>query len=216
MAGADRFEDLRKCVAGLSKKECEADADLKMMRKLSQAVRDVALDEGRPVFHRQAPLVGHFSYFQPTESTYYDKLLDKDKRGAKEFEYLNAAGVWAQLADVGLSELLSDDSPKSPEEYGKLLYAVKKCVDGVVEIQGARFQYFMNVLRYGPAEAKLLADLAERKAEPILSAMMNDVQDALADKRVQEMMKVLAKQQAAKATAGARKGGASGPSAGSQ
>lgn len=111
---------------------------------------------------------------------------------------------------------MSDESPKCPEEYSKLLYAVKKCVDGVVEIQGARYQYFMNVLRYGPAEAKMLADLAERKAEPILSAMMNDVQDILSDKRVQEMMKVLAKQQASRATARGRRGGASGPSVGSQ
>jgi len=208
-----RLEDLQAAVERLAVDDCAADADLSTMRRLGQAVRDSALDDGRPVFYRQAPLVGHFSYFQPTESTFYDKLLDKDKRGAKEFEYLNAAGVWAQLADVGLSRLVSDDAPEDPEQYAKLLYAVRKCVSGAVEVQSARYQYFTNYLRYGPAEAKLLADLAERRAEPILSAMMNDVQESLADKRIQEMVKILAKNQAERASAGARMGGASGPSA---
>lgn len=106
------------------------------MRKLGRRVREEEEDTGRPVFFRQAPVTGHFSYFRPTNFPFYDKLMNRDKRNGKEFEYLNASRTWLQLADAILSLLASNDAPRSHEDYSKILYAIRKSVIGALEVQG--------------------------------------------------------------------------------
>lgn len=37
----------------------------------------------------------HFTYFKPPASAFLSDLRHRDRRSAKEWEYINAAGVWA-------------------------------------------------------------------------------------------------------------------------
>lgn len=77
------------------------DVDIVQMRKLARLIREDEIHNESPVFHRQAQLSRQFGYFRPTEFMLYDKTSSKDKRSAKEFEFLNASGVCLQLADAG-------------------------------------------------------------------------------------------------------------------
>jgi hypothetical protein len=94
----------------------------------------------------------------------YDKLLAKDKRTAKEFEYLNAAGAWGQLALAGLEEICDQDfEPTTVEQYAKQLLAIKNWVIGSMEVTRSRMDYMVNLVEHGPAEARMVADLMEER-----------------------------------------------------
>lgn len=47
--------------------------------------------------------VTHLNYFKPPDDAFLSELKLKDRRSAKEWEYVNAAGVWL---DMGLSAML--------------------------------------------------------------------------------------------------------------
>jgi hypothetical protein len=100
------------------------------------------------------------------------------------FEYLNGAGAWGQLVLAGLEDLWDPDSPVAGvEDLDKLLPAVRACVRGSVEVMRSRMEYFVNYEDYGPAEAKMLAELMEQTLTPTVSVAMGDLKETLSDKR---------------------------------
>ena len=50
------------------------DVDMGQMRTFRRLLREDEIDNRSPVFHRQAPVLGHFGYFRPKEFVLYEKL----------------------------------------------------------------------------------------------------------------------------------------------
>lgn len=46
--------------------------------------------------------ISHFGYFKPPATAFAAELRKRNKRYAKEWEYINAAGVWVEVALVSL------------------------------------------------------------------------------------------------------------------
>jgi hypothetical protein len=204
--------DLREVTIALHNEA--AVVDKAVMRGFDAEVREAELETGGAAFHRKAPLVEHFGYFKPMHVSLYDQLSAKDRRSGKEFEYLNAAGTWCQLAHAGLLRLKDEGTaPKTPADYAKHLYAITACVEGTIEVLRARMDYFSNVVEYGPAEAKMLAELMEQRSSPTMSAAMAELKVTLSEKRTSEMTKILAKAQAEAAVRSSTQGGGSSTTA---
>ena len=139
----------------------------------------------------------------------YYNFSNKNKRSAKVFDYLNASEVWLQMPDAGLKSLMREEAPTSVEKYCAALTVIQRCFAGSVEVQRVKYQYFINFIGHGPSEAKLLAYVAERKAEIVLSRIMADVRQMLGEKRVAEIIKLISKQQAEKAVTSSHGGNSS-------
>ena len=102
---------------------------------------------------------------------------------------------------------MSEEASTSAEKYWATLTAIQRRVPESLEVKGVRYQYLINRIRHGPSEAKLLlAHVAERKAEPVLSQMLADVQLVVGKRRVAEMMKLISKQQAKNSVKGSHGG----------
>ena len=61
------------------------------------------------------------------------------------------------------------------------------------------YKCFINLIRHCLSEAKLLADVAERNAEKVLSRMMATFQQVLGKNRVAQMINLSSEQRAEKA-----------------
>lgn len=189
----------------------DASADKPAMKCLVEDVREADLEAGGAVFHREAPLIDHFSYFKPKSASMYIQLSGKDRRSAKEYEYVNAAGVWGEMALAGMTSICEGEIDGDIDDMAKQLHAIRACMGGVMEVLRQRMDYMHNVVEHGAAEAKLVASVAEEMATPTISVAMHDLKVTLSDKRATEMMKLLSKKQAEHALRAAEK--AAGPAA---
>ena len=89
------------------------------------------------VFERgpHAP-VTHMGYFKPAADAFVSELRSRDRRSAKEWEYINAAGVWTKM---GLSALIvpKDQSEEDPSMARKLALA-EKSIRAALEVLSMR------------------------------------------------------------------------------
>jgi hypothetical protein len=61
------------------------------------------VEEGS-IFERGAHVpVTHMAFFKPLATAFLSELKSKDRRSAKEWEYVNAAGVWLELGQAALA-----------------------------------------------------------------------------------------------------------------
>jgi hypothetical protein len=56
------------------------------------------------IFERGAHVhMTHVAFFKPPATAFLSELKSKDRRSAKEWEYVNTAGVWLELGQVALA-----------------------------------------------------------------------------------------------------------------
>jgi hypothetical protein len=68
--------------------------------------------------------------------------------------------------------------------------------------------YFVNYMDYGPAEAKILADLMEQTLTPTVSVAMCDLKETLSDKLSNVVLQLVSTAQAELAMRGSQGGSA--------
>jgi len=146
-------------------------------------------------------LPSEVGYFKP-ETTLYLETFRKDRRNAKEFEYVHSAGCWIEQSLAAFS-LLRDQA--DPGRRARLLWLIEEGLRGAKEVLSMRTAHFQTVLTKGQSQANQLADLVETRVEAkrhqIPSEAYGDVYAELSAKYVIEAAKSLARD----ATSGGRK-----------
>ena len=84
----------------------------------------IMFGEGR-IFDRGPYVpVKHMAYFKPPVDAFFTKLQQKDRRSAKERDYVNSAGVWADIAYRALS--LAKAGKETQEQFFMRLTLAEK------------------------------------------------------------------------------------------
>jgi hypothetical protein len=68
--------------------------------------------------------VTHLAYFKSPASAFFRELRAKDRRSAKEWEYVNAAGVWVELGQTALDLARDEESVDKMEDLARRLALV--------------------------------------------------------------------------------------------
>lgn len=56
--------------------------------------------------------ITHMGYFKPPNDAFVNELRGKDRRSAKEWEYINGEGVWIEVALFALDMVRNVDDPE--------------------------------------------------------------------------------------------------------
>jgi len=140
-------------------------------------------------------------FFKP-ETNLYLETFRKDRRNAKELEYVHSAGCWIEQSLAAFS-LLRDEG--DPRKQSRLLWLIEDGLSAAREVLAMRTAHFQTVLSRGQSQANQLAELVEARVEAkrqqIPSEAYADVYAELSAKYVIETAKSLAKD----ATSGGRK-----------
>lgn len=147
--------------------------------------------EGR-VFERGPHVsVTHMGFFKPPSDALLTELRQKDRRSAKEWEYINCTGVWAELGQIAL-EIAREDSG-TVEEMGRRLKLMEMSLVAAVEVLSIRDQYFHDINDQGMEIARQMAFLVGQGHEAVFSESYRSVRDALTSKMETEAAKQMAK-----------------------
>lgn len=161
------------------------------------------------VFERGAHVpVTHMGYFKPPVDAFLSELRSRDRRSAKEWEYVNAAGVWAELAMVALEFARTADG--TVEDMGRRLRMAEDSVKAVVEVLLMRAQYFRDITEQGIEEARQMSFLVEQGHDAVFSESHRSARQALTSKLEVEAAKALAKRRLERARGGSKKDGVDG------
>lgn len=150
------------------------------------------------VFERGAHVpVTHMGYFKAPTDAFLTELRSKDRRSAKEWEYVNAAGVWTELGLMSLEVARTTDGSK--EEMGRQLKLAEMSMKAALEVLSMRAQYFRDITEQGVEIARQMAFLVEQGHDAVFSESYRSARDALTSKMEVEAAKQLAKARLEKA-----------------
>lgn len=142
-AMVDNTEDLCSCGAQLSGGGANTVAQLRAAWDTAEPIRT---DYGNVVTELNAAKLGgkgsvlecgthvpvkHMGFFKPPADALLVGLRQRDQRSAKEWEYVNCAGVWAELGMVALEAW---DDKKTVAEMGRRLKLSEMSLTAVVEV----------------------------------------------------------------------------------
>jgi hypothetical protein len=114
------------------------------------------------MFERESYVpVTHMSFFKPPATAFLSELKAKDRRSAKEWEYINAAGVWLELGQAALA-LAKEDKIMTPAATARMLAQAAKAFVAAREVLAIRGQYFADIVQYGVEAARQVAFLVEQ------------------------------------------------------
>ena len=168
------------------------------------------------IFERGAHVpVTHMAFFKPPATAFLSELKSKDRRSAKEWEYVNAAGVWLELGQAALAIVKEGEDSMTTEEMARLLALADRAFGAAREVLAMRGQYFTDVVQYGVEAARQMAFLVEQSHDAVHSLSHRSVRESLNQRLESEAAKMLAKThlERASGTGGAGNTG-SGSSAG--
>jgi hypothetical protein len=168
------------------------------------------------IFERGAHVpVTHMAFFKPPATAFLSELKSKDRRSAKEWEYVNAAGVWLELGQAVLAIVKEGDDSMTMEEMERLSTLADKAFGAAREVLAMRGQCFTDVVQYGVEAARQMAFLVEQSHDAVHSLPHRSVRESLNKRLESEAAKMLAKRhlERASGTGGAGNTG-SGSSAG--
>lgn len=149
--------------------------------------------------------VTHMGYFRPPTDAFQVELKSKDRRSAKEWEYVNSAGVWVE---TGLAALeVAREQGGGPEEFGRRLALAEESFKAALEVLSMRAQYFHDITEHGIEEARQMAFLVEQGHDAVHSSSYRSAREALTTKLEVEAAKQLAKARLEKAGKRKKKGG---------
>lgn len=87
--------------------------------------------------------VTDMAYLKPLMDAFLTHLRQKDRRSAKEWEYINYAGVWAQVVQIAM--VVAREEKGYVDEMKRRLKVAKNALDAVVEVLSMRAQYFRDI-----------------------------------------------------------------------
>lgn len=133
--------------------------------------------------------------FLKPETTLYFETFRRDRRNAKELEYVHAAGCWVEQA-LGAFSLLRDESDS--DKQAKLLWLVEEGLQVAKEVLSMRTAHFQTVLSKAQNQANQIAELVETRVEAkrhqIPSEAYAEVYSELSAKYIVEPAKTLARE----------------------
>ena len=153
--------------------------------------------------------VTHMGYFKPNSDAFLLELKAKDRRSAKEWEYVNGAGVWVE---TGLAALDVAKRSESCKDMARRLALAETSFRAALEVLSMRGQYFREIVEHGVEEARQMAFLVEQGQDAVHSSSYRAAREALTAKLEVETAKQLAKARLERAINKRGKGG--GPSEG--
>jgi hypothetical protein len=166
------------------------------------------------VFERGSHVpVTHMAFFKPPATSFLSDLRSRDRRSAKEWEYVNAAGVWLELGQTALTLAREGDGEDSVDAISRRLALADRAFTAACEVLRMRAQYFHDIVGYGVEAARQMAFLVEQGHDAVHSTSHRTVRSALTQRLEAEAAKLLAKSYLERAS-GDRSRGAGQSSAG--
>lgn len=151
--------------------------------------------------------ITHLGYFKPPVDAFLNELKSKDRRSAKEWEYINAAGV---LLETGLASMtLAKEQKGSEEDLVRRLALAESSFKAALEVLSMRAQYFRDITENGLEQARQMAFLVEQGHDAVHSESYRSAREALTSKIEVEAAKQLAKARLGQ-SGGKKKGSAQG------
>jgi hypothetical protein len=87
------------------------------------------------VFERVSHVpVTHLEFFKPPATSFLSELRNKDRRSAKEREYINAAGVWLELGQSALALAREGDEEDDGVVMSRRLALADKAIEAALEV----------------------------------------------------------------------------------
>ena len=162
--------------------------------------------EGR-VFERGPYVpITHLAYFKPPMDAFAVELKTKDRRSVKEWEYVNAAGVWLETGLAALTLTKDADDSTDTDVLARRLSLAEKSLKAALEVLSRRAQYFRDITDHGFKEAGQIAFLVEQGHDAVHSESYRAAREALTSNLEIEAAKQLAKSRLEWANNPARKG----------
>jgi hypothetical protein len=161
--------------------------------------------------------VTHMAFFKPPPTAFLSELRAKDRRSAKEWEYINAAEVWLELGQAAMSLTRASDETMiaNTAEMARMLALADKAFSAAREVLAMRGQYFSDIVQYGVEAARQMSFIVEQGHDAIHSTSHKSARESLSLKIESEAAKMLAKAHLERAAGGSGAGGAgSGSGAG--
>lgn len=152
--------------------------------------------------------VTHMKYFKPPADAFLADLRSKDRRSAKEWEYVNAAGVWAELGLAALELAKTQDG--DTEDLGRRLTLAQQSFAAALEVLSMRAQYFRDITEQGVEAARQMSFLVEQGHDAVFSESYRTAREALTTRLETETAKQLAKTRMEKVAGNKGTGGSSG------
>jgi hypothetical protein len=133
------------------------------------------------------------AFFKPPATAFLSELKSKNWRSAKEWEYVNAAGVWLELGQAALAIVKDGGDSMTTAEMARLLALADKAFGAAREVLAMRGQYFTDVVQYGAEAARKMAFLVEQSHDDVYSLSHRSVRESLNQRLESEAAKLLAK-----------------------
>jgi hypothetical protein len=146
------------------------------------------------IFERGAHVpVTHMAFFMPPATASLSELKSKDRRSAKEWEYVNAAGVWLELGQAALAIVKDRGGFYDDGGDGQVVGHGGQGFGAAREVLAMRGQYFADVVQYGVEAARQMAFLVEQSHDAVHSLSHRSVRESLNQRLESEAAKLLAK-----------------------
>jgi hypothetical protein len=114
--------------------------------------------------------VTHLTYFKPPASAFLSELRAKDRRSAKEWEYVNAAGVWVELGQTALDLARDGESVDKMEDLARRLELAEKAISAAREVLAIRAQYFLDIVGHCVEAARQMSFPVEQGHDAVHSS----------------------------------------------
>ena len=121
--------------------------------------------------------VTHMGYFKPPADAFVSELRSRDRRSAREWEYVNACGVWTELGLAALG-VAKDQAEDVPSMARKLALAETSMRAGL-EVLSMRAQYFRDITEQGVEAARQMSFLVEQGHDAVFSQSYRSAREAL-------------------------------------
>jgi hypothetical protein len=123
--------------------------------------------------------VTHMALFKPPATAFLSEHKSKDRRSAKEWEYVNAAGVWLELGQAALAIVKDGEASMTTAQMARLLALAEKAFGAAREVLAMRCQYFTDIIQYGVEAARQMAFLVEQSHDAVHSLPHWSVRESL-------------------------------------
>ena len=148
--------------------------------------------------------ITHMASFKPPMDAFAVELKTKDRSSVKEWEYLNAAGVWLETRLAVLTKE-ADDSTDT-DVLARHLSVAEIPLKAALEVLSMRAQYFRGITDHRIKEAGQMAFRVAQRHDAVHSEAYRAAREALTSKLEIEAAKQLAKSRLERASIPARKG----------
>lgn len=133
--------------------------------------------EGR-VFERGAHVpVTQMGYFKPPGDAFLTEMRSKDRRSAKECEYVNGVGVWIE---TGLAAMeLAKERDGSVDDLARRLALADRASKAALEVVSMSAKFFRDITENGVEKARQIAYLVEQGHDAVHSESYRTARKAL-------------------------------------